>query len=45
LIGTKATEAGHEPANELAVLIVTGLARPTDPDDLLPRDSKIFELD
>ena len=43
LIGTTTTQAGHEPANELAVLTVTGLASTTDPDDLLRRGSKIFE--
>jgi len=43
LIETTATQAGHEPANELAVLMVTGLASTTDPDNLLRRDSKIFE--
>jgi len=43
LIGPTATQAGHEPANELAVLIVTALASSTDPADLLRRDSKIFE--
>ena len=43
LIGTTTTRAGYEPAKELAVLTVTGLASTTDPDDLLPRGSKIFE--
>jgi hypothetical protein len=40
---TTTTQAGHEPANELAVLTVTGLASTIDPDDLLRRDSEIFE--
>ena len=35
LIGTTPTQAGHEPANELAVLTVTGSASATDPEDLL----------
>jgi hypothetical protein len=43
LIGTTTTQAGHEPANELAVPTVTGLASTTDPDNLFRRDSKIFE--
>jgi hypothetical protein len=32
MIGTTTTQAGHEPAKELAVLTVTGLASTTDPD-------------
>jgi hypothetical protein len=40
LIGTTTTLACHEPAKELAVLTVTGLANTTDPDDLLRRGSK-----
>jgi hypothetical protein len=43
LIGTTTTQACHEPAKELAVLTVTGLASTTDLDDLLRRGSKIFE--
>jgi hypothetical protein len=42
LIGTTTTQAGHEPAKELAVLTVTGLASTTDSDDLLRRGSKII---